>query len=215
MPTVSKNISLSVFTLQNKTRDSCSHSTTMSGSEPGHGRTPIGGGDSAPIEEEIESSGGQPTLREESEVRREESQELPSGKWLNAAMEPTSPPLKSPPINESLSSARLQSFERTRVLSGGEDSLPSHGALGTSGEYSSETISSSAVTDRLEQLSIKINPYGKIQPPTRPSFGTRGREISLKTNCFSFVLPPVIKVYHYDVAMLPAKLPEFVSRLVS
>ena len=169
----------------------------------------------APIEEEIESSGGQPTLWQESEVHREESEELPSGMWLNAAMEPTSPPLKLPPINESLSSAMLQSFERTRVLSEGEDFLPSCGALGTSGEYSSETISSSAVTDRLEQLSIKINPYGKIQPPTRPSFGTRRREISLKINCFSLVLPQVITVYHYDVAMLPARLPEVVSRLVS
>ena len=85
------------------------------------------------------------------------------------------------------------------------------GAYGTS----RATMSSPPLTIRHEKLSLTPNYHGKTQPPTRPSFGARGWQIVLKTNFFPLSLSSIMSVYHYDVAIVPAKLPKIDSRLVS
>ena len=76
-------------------------------------------------------------------------------------------------------------------------------------------MSSLPLTSRLKQSSLIPNYHVKTQPPTRPSFGARGWQIALKTNFFPLSLPSIMSIYHYDVVMVPAKLPKVDSRLVS
>lgn len=60
-----------------------------------------------------------------------------------------------------------------------------------------------------------VNYYDKKQPPDRPGYGKQGREILVRSNYFPLLLPRHMSVHHYDVAIVPGKLPKHVSRLVS
>ncbi len=59
------------------------------------------------------------------------------------------------------------------------------------------------------------NYYGNHQPPYRPDHGNDGYEIELVTNYFPVHLPNCLTIHHYDVAMVPEKLPKLLSREVS
>ena len=52
------------------------------------------------------------------------------------------------------------------------------------------------------------NYHGKQQPPKRPGFGTQGRKMVVQANFFPIKLPQQITLYHYDVAMVPEKMPK-------
>lgn len=58
------------------------------------------------------------------------------------------------------------------------------------------------------------NVHGKLQPPNRPGYGSKGREIMLVTNYFPVQLPDCLTVHHYDVSIIPSKLPKLLSRQV-
>ena len=52
------------------------------------------------------------------------------------------------------------------------------------------------------------NYHGLKQPPNRPGFGTKGRRMMVQTNFFPLKLPRQMMLYHYDVAMVPEKMPK-------
>lgn len=59
------------------------------------------------------------------------------------------------------------------------------------------------------------NDYGKKQPPDRPGFGTKGRQITVQANFFPVRLPSNLSIYQYDVSILPpSKYPKWMCRKI-
>jgi len=60
-------------------------------------------------------------------------------------------------------------------------------------------------------------PNGVLHPfqcPSRPDYGSEGRQIALKVNHFQVKIPKGF-IHHYDVAIFPEKCPRRVNRLVA
>ena len=87
--------------------------------------------------------------------------------------------------------------------------------------YTKEQPPSTATPSKPAEQGGPVNFHGKQQPPNRPGFGTKGREIALYTNFFPIRLPQNMDVYHYDITISPkkspkpGKLPKWLSRRVS
>lgn len=57
--------------------------------------------------------------------------------------------------------------------------------------------------------------HGKKQPPNRPGFGVKGREITVQANFFPVRLPRDLSIYRYDVSILPpSKYPKWMCRKI-
>ena len=52
----------------------------------------------------------------------------------------------------------------------------------------------------------------QFQCPSRPDYGSEGRQILLKVNHFQVKIPKGF-IHHYDVAIFPEKCPRRVNRL--
>ena len=53
-----------------------------------------------------------------------------------------------------------------------------------------------------------------FQCPSRPDYGSEGRQIALKVNHFQVKIPKGF-IHHYDVAIFPEKCPRRVNRSVA